>query len=241
MTIRLLAFATASDAIGGDQIEIEITSPTTVGSLKRDLEERYPALGPLWQRLAVAINGQIATDSDPVTDGDEIALLPPVSGGTHGATLTGELTSRARIVESAIDPAEVTRSVSGPGSGAVLLFLGTVRDHHAGRSVDRITYFAYESMAETVLRRIVSELEQGQEGLRLAIVHRTGTVEVGEASVAIAAASPHREAAYQASRLALERLKAEAPIWKREHYEGGEQAWREEEPLRTDGSHRARD
>lgn len=135
------------------------------------------------------------------------------------------------LVDGPIDVGAVEHRVADPACGAVLLFLGTVRDHHAGRRVTGLTYTAYRSMAAAALRRITAELEAGGERLRLAIVHRLGEVPVGEASVAIAAASPHRAAAYEASRQALERLKREVPIWKREHYAGGEAAWREEEPL----------
>ena len=142
-----------------------------------------------------------------------------------------ETAARAALVDSAIDEGAVEGLVAHPACGAVLLFLGTVRDHHAGRRVARLDYSAYRPMAQTILERIVTELEAGSDHLRLAIVHRLGTVPVGEPSVVIAAASPHRAEAYEASRRALERLKKEAPIWKREHYADGEVTWREEEPL----------
>jgi molybdopterin synthase catalytic subunit len=122
--------------------------------------------------------------------------------------------------------------VRGPGRGAVVLFVGTVRDHH-GRRVEKITYSAYRSMAEGVLSCIVADLERSSPDLRAAIVHRLGEVWAGEPSVAIAVAAPHRAEAYDASRAALERLKSEAPIWKREHYASGDSAWLEEEPLAT--------
>jgi molybdopterin synthase catalytic subunit len=121
------------------------------------------------------------------------------------------------------------RSVEAPGFGAVVVFLGTVRNHHAGRTVEKLTYSAYRRMAADTLSKIVSELEAS--GTRVSIVHRLGEVPVGEASVVIAVGSPHRAAAYEASRTALARLKAEAPIWKREHYAEGEAVWREEEAL----------
>ena len=124
-------------------------------------------------------------------------------------------------------------AVSGPGRGAVVIFLGTVRDHHAGRPVEKLTYSAYRPMALEGLRRIVTDLEAAAPDLRAAIVHRLGEVPVGEPSVVIAVGSPHRAAAYEASRTALERLKAEIPIWKREHYADGGAAWREEEPLKS--------
>ena len=141
------------------------------------------------------------------------------------------MSARARLVDEPIDVAAAERAVAAPGCGAVLLFLGTVRDHHQGRAVRRLTYSAYRPMALKVLERIAAELEAEDPGLRVAIVHRLGDVPVVEASVVIAVASPHRQAAYEASRLALERLKREVPIWKREHYDDGDVAWREEEPL----------
>lgn len=135
------------------------------------------------------------------------------------------------LVDGPLDPAPLIAAVAGPSRGAVVLFSGNVRDHHAGRAVTKIIYSAYRSMAEAGLAGIVADLEREGTDLKAAIVHRLGDVPVGEASVIIAIASPHREAAYAASRKALERLKAEIPIWKREHYAGGEAAWREEEPL----------
>ncbi len=141
------------------------------------------------------------------------------------------MTARAALVTEPIDVAAAVAAVAGPGRGAVLAFLGTVRDAHAGRRVERLTYSAYRPMAEARLAAIVADLESTHPGLRAAIVHRLGEVPVGEPSVVIAVASPHRAAAYEASRTALERLKAEVPIWKREHYAGGGAAWREEEAL----------
>ncbi|HBL27557.1 MAG TPA: hypothetical protein DD490_12035 [Acidobacteria bacterium] len=138
---------------------------------------------------------------------------------------------RAALVDGPIDVGRVTAAVGGPAHGAVVLFLGTVRDHHAGRPVGRLTYSAYRRMALDALGRIVADLEAGAGGVRAAIVHRLGEVPVGDASVAIAVSSPHRAAAYEASRTALERLKAEVPIWKQEHYTEGPPVWREEEPL----------
>jgi molybdopterin synthase catalytic subunit len=159
----------------------------------------------------------------PLEDGSEVALLPPVSGGTDEPL--------AELTDGAIDTGRAVTAVSGPSRGAVVIFLGTVRDHHAGRPVEKLTYSAYRTMALEGLRRIVADLEAGHENLRAAIVHRLGEVPVGEPSVVIAIASPHRAAAYDASRAALERLKAEIPIWKREHYADGGAEWREVEPL----------
>ncbi len=176
----------------------------------------------------MAVDGRVVPLETPLADGVEVALLPPVSGGSED--LKSEKT-RTGLVDGPIDVQRVADSVAGPSRGAVVLFLGTVRDHHAGRSVGKLTYSAYRSMALDGLCRIVDDLEAAAPGLKAAIVHRLCEVPVGEASVAIAVVSPHRAAAYEASRTALERLKTEIPIWKREHYTEGPPLWREEEPF----------
>lgn len=223
MKIRLLAFASAGDALGATEMELELPDGSRVADLRERLNREYPKIVPLWPRLAVAIDGRVVATDACLKDEAEVALLPPVSGGAEDR--------RADLVDGPIDTGRVVATVAGPGRGAVVIFLGTVRDHHAGRPVEKLTYSAYRPMALEGLRRIVADLEASAPGLGAAIVHRLGEVPVGEASVVIAIGSPHRAAAYEASRTALERLKAEIPIWKREHYADGEAAWREEEPL----------
>jgi molybdopterin synthase catalytic subunit/molybdopterin converting factor small subunit len=219
MKIRLLAFASAGDALGATETEIELPEGSRVADLRAQLDRDHPALAPLWPRLAIAVDGRIAGQEETLAEGVEVALLPPVSGGS----------GLAELVDGPIDVDRAVRSVEAPGFGAVVVFLGTVRNHHAGKAVEKLTYSAYRRMAADTLARIVSELESN--GPRVSIVHRLGEVPVGEASVVIAVGSPHRAAAYEASRTALERLKAEVPIWKREHYAEGEAVWREEEAL----------
>ncbi|NIP59351.1 MAG: molybdenum cofactor biosynthesis protein MoaE [Gemmatimonadetes bacterium] len=131
-------------------------------------------------------------------------------------------------VEVTAEPIEVDRvlsTVAAPEDGAVLLFLGVVRDHNDGRPVTGIDYEAYEEMAREVLDEIVAEASERWGTDRIAVVHRTGTLEVGEVSVAIAVSTPHREEAYEASRWLIERIKERLPIWKREHYVDGERRW----------------
>ncbi|HVR97711.1 MAG TPA: molybdenum cofactor biosynthesis protein MoaE [Thermoanaerobaculia bacterium] len=227
MKIRLLAFASAGDALGTGEMELELPEGSRLADLRERLDRDHPGLGPLWRRLAVAVDGRIAPPDTFLREGCEVALLPPVSGGSGGS----EEAEPAELVDGPIDAEWVVASVSGPGRGAVVVFHGTVRDRHAGRKVEKLTYSAYRPMARQALAQIVLDLERAHEGLRAAIVHRLGEVPVGEASVVIAVGSPHRAAAYEASRIALERLKAEVPIWKREHYDDGEAVWREEEML----------
>ncbi|MEM1244976.1 MAG: molybdenum cofactor biosynthesis protein MoaE [Acidobacteriota bacterium] len=233
MNVRVLTFASASDAVGGAEVTLELAPGTDVRALKERLERDYPSLGELWHRLAVAIDGEIVPDEAQLSDGCEVALLPPVSGGAPAevAEALGSKRDATRLTTAPLVADDVARAVAAPTCGALLVFLGNVRNHHAGRGVASITYSAYESMAEQRIRQIESELEAQFEGLRIAIVHRLGNIAVPESSVVIAAASPHRDVSYDANRLALERLKKEVPIWKREHYEDGEEAWREEESL----------
>ena len=222
MRVRILAFATAATELGAAEAEIELADGATVDTLRQELLARHPGLDTLWRRLAVAVDGELATADTALADGAEVALLPPVSGGER---------ARARLVDGPID-VEALRAETGHDScGAVTLFVGSARDRHDGRAVTGLAYSAYRRMAVTSLERIARELETDGPGLRLGIVHRLGDVPVGQASVAIAAASPHRDAAFAAARTALERLKRETPIWKRESYDDGSSAWREEEPL----------
>jgi molybdopterin converting factor subunit 1 len=233
LRFRVVAFASAADALGSSELSVELAAGSTVADLKEHLETRFPELARHWPRLAVAVDGELVSADTELSDGVEVALLPPVSGGTGSVGVGAATLPRTALLEKELDVDAVTDAVREPGCGAVLVFLGTVRDSHRGRPVTRLTYSAYRSMAETRLRRIVEELERGSASGRLhaAIHHRLGEVPAGEPSVVIAISSPHRDEAYAASREALERLKTEVPIWKREHYGDGEARWREEEPL----------
>ncbi|MCP4662847.1 MAG: hypothetical protein GY856_46230 [bacterium] len=222
MKVHVIAFATAGDVLGRESLEITLPEGSGLAQLRDQLTARYPALEPIWPRLAVAVDDELTAGERVLSDGCEVALLPPVSGGSGAPP-------RAALVDEPIDVTSVERSVADPSCGAVLVFVGSVRDHHDGRAVVGLTYSAHRPMAEKALGRIASELEAG--GCRVGMVHRLGEVPVGEASVVIAVAASHRQAAYEASRTALERLKHEVPIWKREHYADGGVAWREEEPL----------
>ncbi len=223
MKITVLAFATAAEALGGEPLELEVAEGSKLSELEGILCARFPRLVPLWPRLAVAVDGQLASLETSLSEGMEVALLPPVSGGSDALL--------PLLSQGPIDCALVEATVRHPSRGAVLVFRGDVRHHHQGRPVDKLTYSAYRPMAEARLGRIVRELEDTGDNLRVAIVHRLGEVAAGETSVVIAVASPHREAAYGASREALERLKKEVPIWKQEHFTDGEATWREVEPL----------
>jgi molybdopterin synthase catalytic subunit len=129
---------------------------------------------------------------------------------------------RTAVTDRVLDVSNVAQAVAGPGDGAITTFVGLVRDHNQGRRVTHLVYEAYEPLAVKALDRIVSEAAELWPSVRLAIHHRTGRLEIGEASVAIAAASPHRGEAFAGCRYAIERIKQIVPIWKHEYFEGGD-------------------
>lgn len=135
------------------------------------------------------------------------------------------MTTRVAVTTEAIDTAAVLREVERPGHGAAILFVGTVREVNDGRPVDGMEYTAYVAMAEKEMGAIAQEANEKFSGSFVVIVHRIGELSIGDASVAIATANAHRDAAYQASRYVIEQLKARVPIWKREHYTDGTREW----------------
>ena len=182
-----------------------------MGELRGALAARHPALARVLPRCRLAVNQEFAEDGDPVPDGAEVAVIPPVSGGA----------GRFRVVDRPLDLAEVVDAVAGPGRGGLVTFRGDVRGESHGKRVVRLEYEAYVPMAERKLAEIGSARSARSTAPRLSIVHRVGALVPGEAAVVIAAAAPHRAPAFRACEAAIERLKKDAPIWKREVYEDG--------------------
>jgi molybdopterin synthase catalytic subunit/molybdopterin converting factor small subunit len=177
------------------------------------IEDVWPALelGDEPAGLVYALNRTYVGRGQALADGDEVALIPPVSGGAF------------RLTESPIDFVAVVREVEDERAGAIATFLGTVRAESRGRKVVRLEYEAYEGMAENVMADLAGELQERYELCAIAIAHRVGVCEIGEASVAIAVSAPHRQDALAACRDAIGTLKQRVPLWKKEVYEGGEE------------------
>ena len=172
----------------------------------------WPALdlGQEPEGLLYALNKEYADRDQLLTDGDEVALIPPVSGGAF--RLAGEPLSLDAVVDE----------VRSDQAGAIATFIGTTRLQSRGRTVLHLDYEAYEEMAEQVMAQIAAELKGRYDLCEIAIHHRTGRVEIGEASVVIAVSAPHREDALAACKDAIDTLKEQVPLWKKEFYEGGE-------------------
>jgi molybdopterin converting factor subunit 1 len=208
--LTVLYFAAARDAAGSSRETLDVSAPCTVGDLRRQLSERYAPLARVLPRCRMAVNEELAADGDGVPEGAEVAVIPPVAGGAP----------RCRVIETPLSLDEVVAAVRAPGRGAVVTFEGDVRGDTKGRKVVRLEYEAYRSMAERTLARLASEIER-EHGAAVAIAHRVGRLLPGEAAVVIACAAPHRAPAFRACEAAIERLKREVPIWKREVFEDG--------------------
>src|SRR5581483_667281 len=161
--------------------------------------------------LLYAGNQRYADRETELADGDEVALIPPVSGGAF------------RLTEEPIDPAVVIREVSDPRAGGIATFIGTTRVESRGRTVHYLDYEAYGGMAERVMAELAEELKRKHDLCEVAITHRVGRVDIGELSVVIAVSAPHRAAALAACKEAIDTLKQTVPLWKKEVYEGGEE------------------
>jgi molybdopterin synthase catalytic subunit/molybdopterin converting factor small subunit len=189
------------------------------GWSQRDLEDVdrvadvWPALdlGDEPAGLLYAVNKEYAPPEHELADGDEVAVIPPVSGGSF------------RLSEEPLSLDAVVEEVRSDEAGAVATFIGTTRVHSRGRTVERLEYEAYAGMAEKVMAEIAEELKRRYDVTEIAIHHRTGTVDIGEASVVIAVSAPHRQDALAACRDAIDTLKMQVPLWKKEIYEGGEE------------------
>ena len=229
--VRVRLFAIQRELAGTRELELDLPDGATVDDAWAAVVERHPVLAPGRPSVRFAVNGEYVSADAPVAGGDELAFIPPVSGGA------GE----RRILELRAEPfgveltTELAARLATSADGAIVAFLGVTRETpgtpapgqeaaaqgHDGRSVEELEYEAHEPMALGVLEAIADEIE-GRFGVeRLAIVHRTGTVPLGEPSVAIVACSPHRDAAFQAARYAIDETKARAPIWKAEQFRDG--------------------
>jgi molybdopterin synthase catalytic subunit len=218
MEIRVHYYAAARELAGCESATFELPGDeASQDALRHAVSARFPALRPYLERMRLAVNGDFVDRSRALHDGDRIDVLPPVAGGAALGVCD--------ITEDRIDPERVRSTVEHPGAGGVCVFHGVVRDHAEGKSVTHLHYEAHESLAEKEMRRVLDEVVAEHPGIRLAAVHRVGTLDVGEIAVCVAASAPHRAEAFTACREAIDRIKETVPIWKKEWDVGGESHW----------------
>ncbi len=229
--VRVRLFAIQRELAKTREVALELADGATVEDAWQAVAARYPVLGPGRPSLRFARNGDYADAATPLADGDEVAFIPPVSGGADVRRILEIV--EAPFARSIL--ADLEDRLATDEDGAVVGFLGRTRvspgtpapgqeaeaARHAGRSVESLGYEAHETMALRVLAAIADEIDERFGVERLAIVHRTGEVGLGEASIAIVAVAPHRDAAFRAARYAIDETKARAPIWKAERFRDG--------------------
>ena len=223
MQVHVLFFGLLKDLAGKTRDDLELDEGASAQDLLRYYQAKIPAFENCVSSLALAVNQQYAGPDTKLSSGDEVALLPPVSGGREDEPLV-------RLVRERIVPHDVIPPIERPEDGAIVIFEGIVRNHSRGRGTLYLDYEAYEGMALEKLRELAAQARQNFAIRTLALVHRLGRLEIGESSVLIAVFSAHRAAAFDACRWLIDTLKRTVPIWKKEYFEDGA-VWADGEPF----------
>ena len=213
--VRTRLFARLREQAGTESESVEVRAGATVADVYDALRKLHPALDPSREAVRAAVNQEFADWDAIVADGDEVAFIPPVSGGSRGVAVLFELTN------DPLDARRLEANVTHSGAGAICTFTGVVRDNSRGRSVTHLEYEAYAEMATAEMRKIAEEIAARWPEARVAMAHRTGRLEIGEASVVVSVSCPHRAEAIDACRWGIDRLKESVPIWKKEHASDG--------------------
>ena len=234
MLVRVLFFGVLKDLAGRAAESLELPENALAGDVLRHYEATMPRLEKFLSSIATSVNQEYASAETRLHAGDEIALLPPVSGGSGDAAKpdggNGSDSSRVAIVRETINPQEILAWLKRPEDGAVVVFEGIVRNHSRGRRTLYLDYEAYEPMAFKQMKSLAEQALAQFQVREVAIVHRLGRLEIGETSVLIAVVSAHRAAAFEACRWLIDSLKRSVPIWKREYFEDGA-VWADGEPF----------
>jgi len=234
MRVRVVYFGTLRDMAGHEHEAVDLADGSRLSELYSDLQERIPGLSKFGSSIALSINYEYSGLDAPLHDGDEVGLLPPVSGGAAGGSETAENSVvRTRLVREPINCEPIVSELKAPEDGAVLIFDGIVRNHSRGRRTLYLEYSAYEPMATAELEKLAQAALANHAIRDLRIVHRLGTLQIGESSVLIVVTSAHRAAAFDAARWIIDTLKRTVPIWKKEYFEDGA-VWSDGEPFPPD-------
>ena len=228
MRVRVLLFGVLKDIFQRSEELLDLSSGATVSDLLDHYRERSPEKGKVLQSLALAVNQQYASPKDALHEGDEVALLPPVSGGADVAVARENY--HCDIVRDRIPTEQIIDRIKQGEDGAVVAFEGIVRNHTRNRQTLFLDYEAYEPMALSQMNALAEKVLANYKVREIAILHRLGRLEIGETSVLIVVASAHRAAAFDACRFAIDTLKRTVPIWKKEHFNNGV-VWADGEPF----------
>ncbi|HLJ47280.1 MAG TPA: molybdenum cofactor biosynthesis protein MoaE [Bryobacteraceae bacterium] len=223
MRVKVLFFGILRDIVGRSEEQIELDEGASLGSVFEHYAHKFPRMGGMAASIVLACNQQFSDRSAPVVDGDEVAFLPPVSGGS--GKYTHEIADERcffALTREPIDAAGLARQILRGEDGAIVNFEGVVRNNTKGRPTQFLDYECYEAMAIKVMADIGRAIAEEHAIGRIAMVHRLGRMEIGETSVAVVVAAPHRRPAFDAALEGINRLKKLVPIWKKEHFADGE-------------------
>ncbi len=222
MKVRVRLFAVLADWAQANEIDVSIPPAGTGEDVLAALVQVVPRVDAVRGSLRLAVNREYVPWSEVIQEGDEVAIIPPVSGGeddTHGA---GEELPFIEITTEPLSADTYQRRVVSPECGAVALFVGVVREFTDDKRTVYLHYEAYEAMAAEEMRRVADDMKQRWPQARIALGHRVGELGIGEASVIVAVATPHRGEAFEAARFGIDTLKERVPIWKKEIWDDGE-------------------
>lgn len=223
MQVQVLLFGILKDLTGHSSEQISVPDQATAADVLDHYEEQLAGKRDLLASVAISVNQEYSSADRRLSPGDEVALLPPVSGGADDGPYV-------RIIHQRIVPHDIVPRLEKPEDGAIVIFDGIVRNNSRGRRTIYLDYEAYEGMALKGLQELASQAKQRFAVRDVAIVHRLGRIEIGESSVLIAVFSPHRAPAFEACRWVIDSLKRSVPIWKKEHFEDGA-VWADGEPF----------
>ena len=218
INIKVRLFAALKEIIGKNRLDLQIPEGSSVGYAITAIEEAYPAVEKIIKISKFAVNMEYADTEKKLTEGDEITIIMPVSGGVCSAA---EKNMRIEITGEKIDDAKVLDFVSDASAGSVLLFNGTVRDNDDGKPVEYLYYEAYEEMAVKEIKKLIEAAFDKYDILKVCVIHRTGKMNAGEISISIGVSSPHREDSYIASKFLIDNIKETVPVWKKEMFKEG--------------------
>jgi molybdopterin synthase catalytic subunit len=221
MHVRVLFFGVLKDLTGRSEDRIQVEDNAQVGSVFNHYAERFPRLREMASSIVMARNQEFSPLSSPIADGDEVAFLPPVSGGAH-LEIEDEPGHYFALTRGEIGVTALKQRVQRPADGAVVVFEGVVRDNTKGRATQYLDYECYEPMALKTMATIGREIAGSFAIGRIAMVHRLGRMQIGEASVVVVVGAPHRKPAFEAALEGINRLKRLVPIWKKEYFADGE-------------------